>query len=82
MLTRITKEEALRAGELVRRHISWTNKELDLVIKTQEIVLAYIEGRGPTWELAAIPLRTELETFKNFMSSRKNNKPDYHYDNQ
>lgn len=71
----ITSESAGHAGELVRGYISWTDEELILIIKTQEIVLAYIEGRGPTWELAATPLRTDLETSKNFMSARKENKP-------
>lgn len=70
---KITFKSAEHAGELVRRHISWTNEELTLIIETQEIVLAYIEGKGPTWELAAIPLRTELETFKSFMFARKSN---------
>lgn len=68
---KITLESAKRAGELIRNNMSWTNEELTLIIETQEIVLAYIEGMGPTWELAAIPLRTELETFKSFMFARK-----------
>lgn len=66
----ITEEEAKIAGKLAD-NISWTDKELALVIKTTKLVIAYMEGRGPTWQRDTVWLYRELSSFNGFVATRK-----------
>lgn len=67
----ITEEIARHAGELTRKHEGWTDKELALLIKVNELVIAYLLGKGPRHELALTPLIMELNSFKGFVWARK-----------
>ncbi len=58
------------AGTLTRKHEGWTDKELALIIRTNKLVIAYLESKGPEWELAVSPLMRELHTFKGFVDAR------------
>jgi len=59
-----------KAGELTKVVDSWTDDELKLVIKTTQLALSYLEGKGPKWNLATTPLRMELERYRQFASHR------------
>lgn len=67
----ITEETARHAGELTQKHEGWTDKELALLIKVNKLVIIYLEGKGPRYELALTPLIMELNNFKGFVSARK-----------
>ncbi len=67
---RITEEEARTAGELVSK-ISWTDNELTLMIRTIKLVVAHLEGRGPTWQRDVVFLRRELYDFEGFVLARQ-----------
>jgi len=68
---RITEEEARHAGELTRKIDRWTDEDLALIIKTDKLVIAYLEGKGQGWQLALSPLWKELNVFKSFVVARK-----------
>lgn len=69
-MIQITEEEAKIAGELAD-NMSWTDKELALVIKAIKLIIAYMEGRGPTWKRDLVFLRRELDSFNSFVAARE-----------
>lgn len=71
---RITEQEAKLAGFLTTKMEGWTDEDLDLIIKTDRMVIAYLQGKGPEWALALTPLYREIDTFQGFVDARKSNK--------
>lgn len=67
---RLTLEAAETCGKLADK-MSWTDEELDMLIKAQEFVVRFLEPRGLRWMLALNPLRSQLELLKNFKLERK-----------
>lgn len=66
---RINKEEALRAGKLTNK-TKWTDEELKVIIKFEQLLLAFLTGKGPEWQLASSPLRAELDRFEQYVNWR------------
>jgi len=67
---KITPEQAKLAGQSTKQ-TSLTDEELDLILQIHRLSLAYLEGKGSTWQLAITPLRHELYTFEGFDKARK-----------
>lgn len=66
----ITKEEAARAGALTKK-VMWTDEELRLVIKVEELVLSFLRGKDSELGLWNSTLSREFETFNDFAKARK-----------
>jgi len=66
----INREEAYHAGTLTRKVSGWSDQELKMMIRVQGVSLAFLEGKGPRWWLAASPLRRELESLKDMARAR------------
>lgn len=67
---KITPEEARRAGGL-SSNVQFTDAELALVVSVEELVVAFLEGKGLKWYLAITPLRQELEQLEHFVTIRR-----------
>jgi hypothetical protein len=71
-----TPEEAGRIGQLTEQVEGWTDQELKQMIQLEELVLAFLDGKGAEWWLAKAPLFRELQQFKGFAEARmKDRKP-------
>lgn len=66
----VTEEEAKQAGELSGKY-QWTDEELALMVKANKLIIAYLKGKGPEWQLALTPLREELRMYEGFVTTRK-----------
>lgn len=67
---RITEKDMRRAGEIDRKG-EWNDEELCLMIEAGKLVLAYLEGMGETWALAASPIRRSVDQYERFADSRR-----------
>lgn len=67
----INKQEAKRAGKLTNQVYGWTDEELKIMIKFEELFIAFLEGKGLKWSLARTPLYLEVNQFKSFLETRK-----------
>lgn len=63
-------ERMKKAGELAETS-SWTDYELEEVIKGTTLALAYLQGRGRDWYLASSRLLVELNQLETYKSNRK-----------
>ena len=66
----MTENEMRAAGQMMDQ-MSSTDTQLELMIQSTALVLAYLEGRGPEWDLALHPLRLDLERLQNYQNVRK-----------
>lgn len=67
---RITKEEMKYAGKLIDNR-NWTDQELALLVQANKLVIAYLQERGPEWELAYKPLMHELRSLEGFAAKKE-----------
>jgi len=66
----MTVEQMHKGGEITQQ-MSFTDEELAQALKTTQLALAYLEGKGQGWSLAVVPLRHEVEQFERFVAARK-----------
>ncbi len=66
----INREEAYHAGTLTCKLSGWSDQELKMMIRVQGLALAFLEGKGTKWWLAASPLRRELDSLKDMARAR------------
>lgn len=66
----MTEEFMKQAGELSNQ-MEWTDAELKNTILGMRYTLAFLRGKGFSWELASRPLARELAQLEDYMEARK-----------
>lgn len=59
-----------KAGQ-ISTQMQFTDDELALVIKGMSMTLAFLRGKGFSWELASRPLARELDQLQSYREGRK-----------
>ncbi len=72
----VSQDEFKRIGqkEEACNGLGFSDSELTLAIKAKRLVIAYLEGRGTRWQLAATPLRIELYQLEDYVEARRRDK--------
>jgi hypothetical protein len=65
------KTEALAIGKATNWSCWPQDETLEKIIAYEKIVLAFLEGKGPTWGLATTALRLELESMQKLLEVRQ-----------
>lgn len=66
----MTEDFMKQAGETSTQY-QFTNEELKNAIVGMRLTLAFLKGKGFSWELASRPLARELRQLEDFMEARK-----------